>query len=89
MKGAAAGRFAVVGELALDGQIQPVRGILAVGLVAGGVILALLGASRYIAAAHRIETATHRPSTGAILIGAAMVVAVGALSAAFILLLHR
>lgn len=32
VKGAAAGRFAVVGELALDGQIQPVRGILAVGL---------------------------------------------------------
>jgi hypothetical protein len=26
------GRFAVVGELALDGQIQPVRGVLAVGL---------------------------------------------------------
>jgi magnesium chelatase family protein len=28
----AVGRFAVVGELALDGQIQPVRGVLAVGL---------------------------------------------------------
>ena len=28
----ALGPFAVVGELALDGQIQPVRGVLAVGL---------------------------------------------------------
>jgi magnesium chelatase family protein len=33
VKGEAAGVFAVVGELALDGQIQPVRGTLAVGLV--------------------------------------------------------
>ena len=30
--GGGVGRFAVVGELALDGQIQPVRGVLAVGL---------------------------------------------------------
>jgi magnesium chelatase family protein len=32
VKGDVAGSFAVVGELALDGQIQPVRGALAVGL---------------------------------------------------------
>jgi len=32
LKGDAHGLFAVVGELALDGQIQPVRGTLAVGL---------------------------------------------------------
>ena len=32
VKSAAAGPFVVVGELALDGQIQPVRGTLAVGL---------------------------------------------------------
>ncbi|MGH7419554.1 MAG: magnesium chelatase domain-containing protein, partial [Candidatus Rokuibacteriota bacterium] len=33
VKPSAFGPFAVVGELALDGQIQPVRGALAVGLV--------------------------------------------------------
>src|SRR3989454_2624042 len=32
VKKGAIGPFAVVGELALDGQIQPVRGTLAVGL---------------------------------------------------------
>jgi magnesium chelatase family protein len=32
LKDSASGSFAVVGELALDGQIQPVRGTLAVGL---------------------------------------------------------
>jgi len=32
LRAAGRGRFAVVGELALDGQIQPVRGTLAVGL---------------------------------------------------------
>jgi putative membrane protein len=73
---------------AVVGGVSITRGI-AVGLVAGGVFLTLVGARRYSLSYRRIEKGAFEPALKSVIIATVLMLAVGVLAGAFIILLYQ
>lgn len=72
----------LVDRFAFETSDQGLSSLLGLGLIALGAALAIVGARRFVATEHQIDTASYRPSvtvhllvTGAIVIGATMLAA--------------